>query len=122
MVLLLSKKVGAPINASTLKASAGLAEHLDIMFVPSAQHAASLLKSAGYNLYLAVVNHGTDALTTKYSLPLCLVIGSEGVGISQDIRSQGACITLPQKDTSSYNASVAAGILLFLVAHQCKKI
>ncbi len=84
MVLLLSKKVVPPLMLVHSRASAGLAEHLDIMFVPSAQHAASLLKSAGYNLYLAVVNHGTDALTTKYSLPLCLVIGSEGVGISQE--------------------------------------
>ncbi len=48
---------------------------------------------------------------------LCIVIGSEGVGISKDILRSGKHVTLPQKTTGiSYNASVAAGIFLFLIA------
>jgi tRNA G18 (ribose-2'-O)-methylase SpoU len=45
-----------------------------------------------------------------------LVIGSEELGISQDLRSEGAKISLPQKNSDiSFNASVAAGILMFII-------
>lgn len=121
--IIIVKKGGAPLSATTLKASAGLAEHLDIMIISSAQAAAHELKKAGYNLYLAVLQKGTNATTVSYKTPLCLVIGSESGGISHDIRKEGTLITLPQKEQDiSYNASVAAGILLFLIAQHCHKI
>lgn len=121
--IIIVKKGGAPINAQALKASAGLAEHVDIMIAPSAQHAVINLKKAGYTLYLAVAEHGTNAANINYQMPLCLVIGGEGFGISNDIRKDGTLITLPQRlPDISYNASVAAGILLFLIANQCKKM
>lgn len=121
--IMIVKRGGAPINAQALKASAGLAEHVDIMLVPSAAHAALELKKAGYALYLAVAQKATDATTVDYKTPLCLVIGGEGFGISPEIRKEGTLITLPQREADiSYNASVAAGILLFLIATKSKKL
>lgn len=119
--VILVKKQGAPLNAAALKASAGLAEYLEIYMTPSSQSAIQELKKAGYNLYLAVVQKGTDATTIEYKEPLCLIIGSEATGITQDIRGAGQLITLPQRSPDiSYNASVAAGILLFLITHTKK--
>lgn len=119
--IILMRKHGAPLNAAALKASAGLAEHLEVYYAASNQSAITELKKAGYNLYLAVVQKGTDATTIEYKGPLCLVIGSEATGISSDIRSSGQLITLPQRSPDiSYNASVAAGILLFLISHNKK--
>jgi 23S rRNA (guanosine2251-2'-O)-methyltransferase len=115
--VIITKKHGAPLNAAALKASAGLAEHLEIYSAPSAAYGVQELKKAGYNLYLAVVEKGVDATTVEYKQPLCLIIGSEALGISPEVRKEGQLITLPQRDPeASYNASVAAGILLFLVA------
>lgn len=112
----------APLNGSSIKASAGLAEHLEIYLAPSPQAAIAELKKAGYTIYLAAFK-GKDATQITYKEPLCLVIGSEFTGISKDIMEDGVTVTLPQKiaDTS-YNASVAAGILLFLISTQRKKI
>lgn len=120
--VVLVRKNAAPLNATALKASAGLAEHLDIFIASSAQEAVLQLKKAGYNLYLATFD-GVNALTCSFDMPLCLVIGSEGVGISTSILKEGTKITLPQKQKDiSYNASVAASLLTFLVGTKYNKI
>lgn len=116
--IIITSKHSAPLNASALKSSAGLAEHMPIYQAPSPSAAVVELKKAGYNIYLAVLN-GKDATAIAYNKPLCLVIGSEGTGITSAILNEGTPITLPQKTADiSYNASVAAGILLFLIAQQ----
>ncbi len=120
--VVLCKKNAAPLNATAFKASAGLAEHLEIYVAASPQAAAQELKQAGYHLYMAAFG-GENAVKCSYKGPLCLVIGSEGTGITRSILSQGTQITLPQRTTDiSYNASVAAGILLFLVGNEIGKI
>lgn len=117
--VILVKKQAAPLNAAALKASAGLAEHLEIYSAPSSQAAVHELKKAGYNIYLAVVEKGTDATQVEYKKPLCLIIGSEALGIAPELRQSGQLITLPQRTPDiSYNASVAAGILLFLISQK----
>ena len=120
--IILVKKNSAPLNGSTYKASAGLAEHLEIYEAPSAIYAAQELKKAGYGIYLATLG-GENGLTTPYQKPLCIVIGNEATGVSPEIFSLGEQVTLPQRHTNiSYNASVAAGILLFLIGTHIKKI
>lgn len=121
--ILITKKNSVALSAAALKASAGLAEHVEIIQVPSAKAGAQELKQAGYSLYLATVDNSVSATTVTYQEPLCLVIGSEGIGISSDILSLGTRVTLPQRRPDiSYNASVAAGILLFLIGTQRHKI
>lgn len=121
--IIITKKNSAPVEAVALKASAGLAEHLEIIQAPSARAAVQELKQAGYNLYLATVDKSKAATEVTYKQPLCLVIGSEGAGISPEILGMGEHITIPQKKADiSYNASVAAGILLFLIGSKSGKI
>lgn len=116
--VILCKKFAAPITAAALKSSAGLAEHLEIQIAPSLKHAVLELKKSGYNLYMTVVDNGKNAMMVEYKKPLCLVIGSEETGISKDVLKYGELITLPQRDPdASYNASVAAGIFLFLLSN-----
>ena len=120
--VIMIKKDSAPLSGPALKASAGLAEHMEIYLSPSPQAAMIELKKAGYTSYLATFD-GKDATTVAYKNPLCLVIGSEGFGVSREILSMGVHVTLPQKTKDiSYNASVAAGILLFLAAQQQKAV
>lgn len=114
--VIITKKNTAPINASAIKASAGLSEHVDLYIAASAAEAAQQLKAAGYELYLATFQ-GENAATCTYKKPLCLVIGGEGFGISKEIMRSGTHITIPQRTPDiSYNASVAAGILLFVIS------
>jgi 23S rRNA (guanosine2251-2'-O)-methyltransferase len=120
--IILPKKNAASLTPTAFKASAGLAEYSDIYAVGSTEQAILELKKAGYHIYLAVFN-GKRADATTFNQPLCLVIGGEGSGISKTILSEGTPITIPQRTADiSYNASVAAGILLFLVGSQIKRI
>jgi 23S rRNA (guanosine2251-2'-O)-methyltransferase len=120
--VLMTAKNSAPLNAIVLKASAGLAEHIPIRIVPSAEIAAQELKEAGYTIYCGLFG-GTDVRTVEFKKPYVLVIGSEGVGISAPLKRVGVAVTLPQRvEEISYNASVAAGILLFIAATQSKQI
>lgn len=113
---ILIKRGGAQLTGVAIKSSAGLSEHLEIYVAQSAQSAIAELKSAGYNVYLATFD-GENAVTCEYKKSLCAVIGGEGMGISKSILSSGTRVTLPQRASDiSYNASVAAGILLFLIS------
>jgi 23S rRNA (guanosine2251-2'-O)-methyltransferase len=116
--VIIVKKGSVALNAAALKASAGLAEYLDIFIALSAQAAVQELTNAGYTIYLATLA-GTDAAKQQYKKPCCLVIGSEGYGITPSILTHGTEITIAQRNPDiSYNASVAAGILLFLISQK----
>jgi 23S rRNA (guanosine2251-2'-O)-methyltransferase len=116
--VILTKKNTAPLNAVALKSSAGLAELLEIYQTPSATAAIQELKQEGYHIYISALSKSADNATNiDFNHPLCLVIGSEGYGVSKDILSKGQTIMLPQRTANiSYNASVAAGILMFFIA------
>jgi len=116
--IIITQKGSVPLNGTAIKSAAGLSEYLEIYQASSAQQAAQELTQAGYNLYLAAFG-GQNAVTCEYKKPLCIVIGGEGFGISKQVYKYGTEITLPQRTPDiSYNASVAAGILLFLVAQK----
>ncbi len=108
----------APLSACTFKASAGLAEHIDIVLTPTPMHAAILAKKAGYTLYVAALR-GTPLTKTQFQSPACLIIGNEETGVTKQLLDMGIIVTIPQKDPeSSYNASVAGGIMMFYAASQ----
>lgn len=106
----------ARMTAGVFKASAGLAEHVPVYLISSLAHTVGELKKMGYTVYMTVADGGESALNVSFKAPLCVVIGSEEQGITAAVRAQGVQVTLPQRDTSSYNASVAAGIFLFIAA------
>jgi 23S rRNA (guanosine2251-2'-O)-methyltransferase len=124
--IIIPKKGSAPINAVTAKASAGLIEHIEVYQAPSTHAAVQELIKSKYNLYIsALTKQAVDATTVSYNTPLCLVIGSEGSGVNKNIFDKGSVVIIPQRTFDiSYNASVAAGILMFIVANEhnlCKK-
>ncbi|MCD6356601.1 MAG: RNA methyltransferase [Anaerolineaceae bacterium] len=58
------------------------------------------------------------------SKPICLVIGSEAKGVSDRMRQiADGCLKIPLvKDIESLNAAISAGILLYEIQHQRKKL
>ena len=120
--VIITTRKSAPLNATAYKSSAGLAEHMKIYHVASVNTAVAELKQKGYTLYAATFG-GANATEIIYKQPLCLVIGSEGKGVSPVVEKEGIAVTLPQREAGiSYNSSVAGGILMFLIAQQLKRI
>lgn len=117
--MIICKKNGAPLTGAALKASAGLAERMQIYEASSVGFALQELKKAGYNIYVTALGAKKDATQIHYKKPLCIIIGSEGKGVSSESLKVGTVVTLPQKTADiSYNASVAAGIILFMISYQ----
>lgn len=120
--IIIPQRGSAPLDGVTTKASAGLIEYVPIYQPASSAAAAQELKDAGYTLYLATCK-GVDVRTVSFQAPLCIVIGSEGTGISDALLKKGTQITIPQRTPDiSYNASVAAGIIFFAASSGVKKI
>jgi 23S rRNA (guanosine2251-2'-O)-methyltransferase len=120
--VILVQKQGVALNAAALKASAGLAERMSIYQATTPSVALMDLKHAGYNIYVAALSDTPNAFTVEYKKPLCLVIGSEGLGVSYQSLKAGTVVTLPQKSPDvSYNASVAAGIIMSIVSNSFTK-
>lgn len=116
-------KNSAPLTPASIHASAGLAEHCKIFIAPSMSFALQELKSKGFALYIATLGSGENAATFKFEQPAALIIGNEESGVSSTTLKSGKRILLPQRRQDiSYNASVAAGILMFLMGTQFKKI
>ena len=116
------QKNSAPFDGVTAKSSAGLIEYMPIYQPVSSAIAIKEIQEAGYAIYLATAD-GADIRTVQFQAPLCLVIGSEGSGISSALLKKGQRIAIPQRVSEiSYNASVAAGILFFFVNSSLKKI
>ncbi len=102
----------AKVNAAAMKSSAGLAEHLDIQVSSSLKNTVSELKNAGYTIYAAYLG-GQDIRNVEIKRPLCIIIGNEERGISPDLAKMCQKVMIPQiSEDVSYNASVAAGILM----------
>lgn len=113
----------ATLTPAAFKASAGLAMHLPIHLAPSIKGAVNDLKKAGYNIYCATLGGTESVANFQFKDPAVLIIGNEEVGISNDVAKMGTKILLPQRRPDiSYNASVAAGILMYSIGLQLKKI
>ena len=94
--------------------STGAIEYVPICYVNSLNNAIKILKDNGYWIISAEA-FGKDKLEDiSKERNICLVIGSEGFGISKTIlKASDYIVSIDMKGhVNSLNASVSAGILL----------
>ncbi|GIV58945.1 MAG: 23S rRNA (guanosine(2251)-2'-O)-methyltransferase RlmB [Rhodothermaceae bacterium] len=106
----------APLNAATIKASAGTALRVPLARAGNLADVIQQLKERGYWVAGAAGTGATSLWEMDWDRPLALVIGNEEKGLRP--RVAGACdylVSIPMRGPAeSLNASVAAGILLFV--------
>ena len=120
--ILLPKDRSAKVTALVTKTSAGATEHLPIAQVTNLVRAIEELKEDGY--WSAALASGPKAMPLQSldaSMPLVLVMGSEGKGVRNLVGK--VCdfhleIPMQASAVGSFNVSVAAGIALYEVARQ----
>ena len=112
--IIIPKDRSVVINETVMKCSAGTLNHVNIIQVTNLVNAINYLKDKGFFIYGAEAD-GMNYKSVNYSDKRCLVIGSEGKGISNVVRKNcDEIISLPMKGhINSLNASVAAGILIY---------
>jgi 23S rRNA (guanosine2251-2'-O)-methyltransferase len=114
----------APLSATAVKASAGTALRIPIARVSNLADALFSLKERGYwvvGLDGGVAEGSQERATVwdnDWDRPVALVVGSEGKGMRPRVRAQcDVLVSIPiAGDVESLNASVAAGIVLFVAA------
>lgn len=115
--IIIPKRRSVSLTATVAKASTGAIEHIPVVRVTNIARTIDELKEKG--VWVA----GTDAKGTQDyreldgSLPIALIIGSEGRGISRLHKEKcDFLISLPMKGfVTSLNASVAAALLMYEV-------
>ena len=120
VIVPLRRSVG--LTPAAVKASAGAVETVKVARVTNLTQTLRKLKQAGLWIYAADMS-GEDYRDVKLEMPMALVIGSEGEGISRLVlENADFCVKLPLLGAvDSLNASVAAGILMYHAAFAAKK-
>ncbi len=114
--IIIPKDRSVSVNETVMKTSSGALNNVNIIMVSNLVNTINELKNRGYFIYAAEAD-GVNYKKVNYANKICLVIGSEGYGISQLVRKQAdEIISIPMYGhVNSLNASVATGILLFAI-------
>jgi len=102
-------------NSKVIRASAGSMFRVPFIMGDDTEEIISDLKKARYKIISTVVSSDYSFDDVEKSEKICLVIGNEGQGVSQEIRdSSDVNITIKMDGRAeSLNASIAAGICIY---------
>lgn len=112
--IIIPKDRSVLVNETVMKTSTGAISRVNIIMVNNLVNAINKLKEKGFFVY-AAESDGEDYRKVSYADKVCLIIGSEGFGVSQLVKKNSdLIISIPmQGKVNSLNASVSAGILIF---------
>ncbi len=108
------------ITPGVVRASAGAIEHINVARVRSIPRAIDIMKYCKIVVIGLDAKSKTDIANIDLDIPLALVTGSEGSGISKAVEAKcDQMVSIPTFGAvASLNVSVATGIALFEVARQ----
>ncbi len=111
----------AGLSPEAVKASAGASEHIPLVVVTNIKNALRLIREEGITIAGAeALDEAVPAWDADLSMPLALVVGSEGKGLRRTVRQMcDVLVSLPLiGKVSSLNASVACGAIIFEILRQ----
>ncbi|MBO4360157.1 MAG: 23S rRNA (guanosine(2251)-2'-O)-methyltransferase RlmB [Eubacteriaceae bacterium] len=117
--IIIAKRRSAAINDGIYKTSAGSVEYIPIAQVSNLAQTMQSLQKQGIFCVCCDMK-GTVYHEIDYDMPLMIIAGAEGEGISRVIKDKcDFCASIPMKgQLDSLNTSVAAGIVIFEAARQ----
>ena len=112
--IIIKSRNQVPVNMTVAKVSTGAINYVKIAQVSNLNNAISTLKDNGYWIYASDGSAKDSYADLKYDGAICLIMGSEGEGISKLVlRNSDFIIKIPMSGhVNSLNVSVATGILL----------
>lgn len=118
--IVIPKRRAVGVNATVNKTSAGATQYMKVARVNNLVDSIKELKEAGLWFYGTDMSGKSNYNQEKLTGPICIVIGSEGFGISKLIKEHmDVLVKIPMKgQISSLNASVSAGIVIYEVLNQ----
>ena len=121
--IIIPKDRSVDVNGTVMKTSVGTLDNMKIVSVTNLVNTIEYLKKKGYWI-TSTDMEGTDYNKIDYKGSCCIVIGSEGNGVSRLVKENSDFVaSIPMKGkVNSLNASVAAGIVIFEAARQRNEI
>ena len=118
--VVIPRRRSAGLTAVVDKASAGAAEHLLIARVGNVTAALKELKARGLWVYGTEADASGKLWETPMTGGVCLVIGSEGFGMSRLVRENcDFTVAIPLRGkVTSLNASAAAAVMIYEILRQ----
>lgn len=115
--IIIPKRRSVALTQTVAKASTGAIQHVPVIRVTNLSQTMDTLKDQGYWIAGAEANNATDYRQMQVDMPLAIVIGSEGQGMSKRVKDKcDFYIKIPMVGhVNSLNASVAASLLMYEV-------
>lgn len=115
--VIIGKHRNVGLTPTVAKVSTGAIDTVKVAAVTNLAQSLKYLKENGYWVAGADFDKSCDYREANYDMPLVLVIGSEGFGISALVKKNcDFCVRLPMEGSvSSLNASVACAVLLYQI-------
>ncbi len=119
--IIIPKRHSVSVTPVVHKSSAGASEHMLIAKVPNLSSAVEELKKNGLWIY-AMEADGEDYSKTVFDSPTCIIMGSEGEGVSELLRKKSDFVlSIPMYGKiNSLNVSAAAAVVMFKAAPMLK--
>ncbi len=114
----------AGLGPEVAKTSAGAVEYIPVSMVSNIKHAMREMKEKGITVVGSEAGDHPALWEADLTVPLALVIGSEGKGARKTVKEHcDTIVNIPMRGKiNSLNASVAAGVALFEVLRQRSSI
>lgn len=118
--IIIPKRRAASVNSTVNKVSAGATEYMKIARVNNITETIKTLKKNDIWVCGTDMNAKSYYYQENYKMPIAIVIGSEGFGISRLVKENcDFMVKIPMKGKiTSLNASVSAGIIIYEVVKQ----
>ena len=118
--IIIPKRRAASVNSTVNKVSAGATEYMKIARVNNITETIKTLKKNDIWVCGTDMNAKNYYYQENYRIPIAIVIGSEGFGISRLVKENcDFMVKIPMKGKiTSLNASVSAGIIIYEVVKQ----
>jgi len=118
--VIIPKHGSVSLGSTVARLSAGAIEYVPVVSVTNLKRTIQSLKGVGLWIVGTDASNSEDYRVVDMTIPVCVVIGSEGKGMSRLVRE--ACdykVHLPMTGKiTSLNASVAAALLMYEVYNQ----
>lgn len=116
--IIMKKRGEVPLTPTVAKVSTGAIHYVKVAAVSNLSSAMETLKKNGFWIVAADGGASQSYADVDYRCPICLIVGSEGFGISRLVlKNSDFIVKIPMVGhVNSLNVSVAAGILLSQIA------
>mgnify|MGYP000067782424 CR=1 FL=1 len=118
--LLIPVKNAAPVNAMAVKTSSGALHSIPVCRTISITESLRFIKNSGLQLVAATEKAPTSYFDCDFTLPTCLIFGSEDTGIDPSVLQLATHqVKIPVMGTiESLNVSSAASVLMYEAVRQ----